>query len=144
MSAEAALPAQPNAWRVLLGFLLAPALPAALLSTLWSGGLGLLVSLLYWAYPPAIVLGVPLYVLLRRHMQPRIWIFLLAGGFVGVAVPALLGLWFLLSPHREPGLNEGLFLVAHGFALGALGGLVFWLRTVWPGGPTRIQTGADI
>src|SRR5262245_36854526 len=84
---------QPKPWRVALGFLVAPLVPAALwaLAGVWRG-LSLaayvpsvILIALYGAYPVAVLLGVPAYFLLRCQLRPRLITIALAGGLIAAA-----------------------------------------------------------
>ena len=135
--------------RVLLGFLLAPLVPAgaallapalptpALLAIFKSG----LLLLPYVGYPVALILGVPLYWLFRKNAWLKAWQVALAGAAIGVVVPVLIPLTVLAA-----GLLEGRSLslsilaeAAHAWAgfilLGAVVGLVcafvFWLIAIY-------------
>ena len=150
---------RPKVWRLLLGFLLAPLAPAVLLSLIESGNLSIVpVTLMYGGYPPAILLGVPAYFLLRNHLQPHFWLAMLAGGIVAALPWVALA---LLPPaasyaeigqcvsvmdgkHTWCGLWESARFASMVFALGALGGLVFWLCAIWrgPGAGSKALTAA--
>jgi hypothetical protein len=139
---------RPKAWRVLLGFLLAPLMPAILFSLIASGDLSTVsAALIFGGYPPAIVLGVPAYLLLRNRLSPHFWLAMLAGGIIAALPWVALA---LLPPaasyaevgqcvsvidgkHTWCGFWESAKFASIVFALGALGGLVFWLCAVWRG-----------
>jgi hypothetical protein len=72
----------PPAWRVGLGFILAPASAALLMAAYLPAFDGLPPVQRFWntawlyamigAYPPTILLGLPAYFALRRHVEPRL------------------------------------------------------------------------
>lgn len=135
--------AQPNpsGWRLLSAFVLAPVIPAAFLAAyLWQGADGsyfsntLILVLLFGAYPSEIVLGVPAYFILRRLVAPSATACALAGGMVATIPWLISGLIY--------GLNQGspggaLMFPAATFALGVVGGLVFWAIAVATLRPSR-------
>ena len=79
------------------------------------------------AYPVALVVGVPLYVLVRRFWRVTLWSCLVGGtisGFIGTGlVIAVEGGDFVNA------FAVGLFAVPAG--IGAILGLVFWLLAYW-------------
>jgi hypothetical protein len=91
----------PPAWRVALGFIIAPAFAALLMAAWLPGYDGLPPAQAFWnsawlyaaigAYPPAILLGVPAYFALRRRVAPTLTNCTLAGA----AIPILS--WGLLT-----------------------------------------------
>jgi hypothetical protein len=134
-------------WRLVLGFLFAPFVPAVVFSIMQWGGLGgILPVLIYGAYPAAIVLGIPAYFLLRHWVGPRLVTIMLVGGVIA-ALPWLM--LFLLPQSGSVrseindcvtridgyvtwcGMVDAFKLAAEIFSYGALGGLVFWLCVVW-------------
>ena len=144
---------QPKSWRVALGFLVAPLVPAALwlLPGLASGasiasyGSFVIVVTVYAAYPATLVLGLPTYFALRRRIRPRLMLILPVAGLIAAAPwPVLL---LLLPKPRDAwigschtvvegtttlcGYLEGLKFIALVFGLGAIGGAAFWLCVVW-------------
>jgi hypothetical protein len=117
--------------RTIGGFLVAPlgGLIAACLFVLpWIGELGglgsyLVVGIIY-AYPSAILIGLPLYLLTKRAIgHLRFWHFVVGG--IATALP---GLYFVLAPENVPYfqrtwlLNTFLCVVT-----GAVAGVVLWL-----------------
>lgn len=153
--------ASPAAWRVAVAFVAAPLVVAVGLA--WAeppyGGpdrmrrvveAGIAYALV-GAYPPALLLGVPAFLALRRRLRPTALNCML----VGAAVAALP--WLLLGP-LLPGSDDatimgratridgrttpwGWFLLARFVAMtagaGAVGGAVFWLTAAarmprWP------------
>jgi hypothetical protein len=139
---------QPKAWRIILGFVLSPLIPAVFLVAPTFPALGLV---MLYVYPPTILLGVPTYFLLRHRVRPRIWILMLAGGIIAAA-PWAAYLLYVEGPtngsigtlfsdcqnvidHKTTwcGLNSTLEFFAMLFELGAAGGLIFWLCLVWRG-----------
>ena len=146
---------RPQAWRVLLGFLLAPLVPAIVFSLLASGDLSAVsTAVIYGGYPPAIVLGVPAYLLLRNRLSPRVWLAMLAGGIIAALPWVALALLPPAASYAEVGpcvsvidgkrtwceLVESAKFAAIVFALGALGGVVFWLCAAWRGPGAQTQT----
>ena len=140
-------PPDPKAWRLLLGFLLAPVLPSIFYALLLKGDLSLLgLVLVIGGYVPTILIGLPLYLVLRNRVRLRVWIVMLAGGFVAVVPWVILS---LLSPADYASLGDCVSVIngrttwcghvrnfelyALLFALGAVGGLVFWICAVWKG-----------
>jgi hypothetical protein len=129
-------------YRTLVAFIVSPAAPLA------SAGIAYLferdktlfgfatATTLLYAYPAAIIFGVPLYFYARRRGWLRWWQIALQaaliGGAVAVLILAFIGLlgWdstrttFAMS-RRE--LTETAGLVALGFGLGGASGLLFWL-----------------
>src|SRR5471030_2086393 len=74
-----------NVWRILLGFVLAPPVPALTFSLIHLGGPdAILLALIYGALPATIVFCIPVFVLLYRSAQPRIVTIVLMGGIVAV------------------------------------------------------------
>jgi len=144
---------RPKLWRVAFGFVAAPLVPAALwmLPELWNGaplasyGSFVMLVAIYGAYPATILLGVPAYFVLRRRMRPLLVSLLLAGGLIAAAPwPALM----LLLPNPQDawiggchtvvdgkttwcGYWEGVKFIGWIFALGATGGVAFWICVVW-------------
>jgi hypothetical protein len=117
--------------RAVSGFLVAPlfgVIAACLLVLPWIGELeGLatyvLVGILY-AYPSAILVGLPLYVLMK-HARGTVSFWHFVGGGVASALP---GLYFVLAPENVPyfqrtwPVDTVLCLTA-----GAAAGVVLWL-----------------
>jgi len=153
MSGSVQGPPQPKLWRVALGFLMAPLVPAALwlLPGLWYGtpvasfGSQVMLVTFYGPYPAIVLLGVPAYLLLRRRLSPRLITVALAGGVIAAAPWAVL---LLLLPHPTDawvgrchtvinghttwcGYLEGMKFIALVFGLGVIGGIVFWICAVW-------------
>ena len=138
---------RPSLWRIMLGFILAPLVPSLLFSLIGSGTLrDVSLVLIYGGYPPALVLGIPAYFLLRNHLTPRFWLAMLAGGIIA-ALPWIV-LALLPAPaashaevgqcvsvidgrHTWCGLWESAKFAGIVFAFGALGGFVFWLCVAW-------------
>jgi len=143
--------------RVLLGFLLAPLVPAgaallvsalpapALLEVFKSG----LIFLPYVGYPIALLLGVPLYWLFRKHAWLRAWQVTIAGAALGVVIPVLVPILVLAAGLLE-GRSLTLSILAEAASawagyilLGAVVGLVcafvFWLIAIYGSQPTRLN-----
>ena len=144
----------PPAWRVLLGFVVAPAIAALLMATLMPAYDGLPMPERIWksaqiytlvgAYPSALIFGLPAYLLLRRHLDPTI----VKCMSVGASVAALP--WLILSILPSGATQEsvggratvidgqrtlyGWMLNAESVlqiaTFGAVGGLMFWLIVV--------------
>ena len=135
-----------SAWRLLAAFVVAPLVPAVAVATFmwWESNSAyfsntLILVLLFGAYPAATILGAPAYLVLHRYIGPSA----LACGLVGGAIAAIpwLTLGVFGGPHQathggKPTVVDGV-LTAFGwmellqfvsitFALGAVGGLVFW------------------
>lgn len=115
--------------RVVYAFILAPALiPAAwIVGALVLGsqgwvGIGLFV-LVFFAYLPALVLGVPTYLIARRR-GVRLTPFRAA--LTGVLVAS--APWFVLGLAFS---STGLWFAAIAAAAGAMSGLAFWAVAVW-------------
>ena len=138
--------------RIIFGFIIAPAVPAAILA-FWTffdgvdnGSYLRTVAMfaLYGGYPAAVIFGVPALLVLRRCLSPRFVYALAVGGLVACAP------WFLMfllgdaadyaSIDGRPTVLEGertlfgwfeaLKFLGLVFALGAAGGTVFWLVAV--------------
>ena len=137
-------------WRRLLAaFALAPLVPAVLISTpslfderSFSSFMRLVtLYALFGGYPVALLFGLPALLFLKRWLRPRLIWTVLAGALVATAPWCLL----LLSPGQNDFSSVGgqitvqdgqqtLFgwievskMLGLIFALGALGGMVFWL-----------------
>jgi hypothetical protein len=138
-------PIKLNVWRVLLGFMLAPLVPALALSLIHFGGVHAIpLVLIYDALPATIIFGIPFFVLLYRRVQPRIVTIVVMGGIVAV----LPRLWPMLAPAASHAQIDDCVTIENGrttwcgllwnmkflsivFAYGAFGGLVFWFCVVW-------------
>ena len=120
--------------RVLLGFALTPMLPAFYAALFfaqpWAFAIGVSLS-----YPVALLLGLPLYVVLRRRKQLG-WQPLTLVGMV-CALPVVVLYWIVgTPPHLEPfGLVNALCLEAWG----AFSGLCFWLLAVAGSSPLTVR-----
>lgn len=100
----------PPAWRVVLGFIVAPASAALLMAAYLPGYDGLPPIQRFWnsawlyavvgAYPPTVLLGVPAYFALRRHIEPTLRNCM----FVGAALPVLT--WGLFSVLPSAAVSE--------------------------------------
>ncbi len=146
-----ALPS-PRPWRLAAGFLLAPLVPAALWSLLSSGqqpiswvlNFALAVALI-GGFPAALVLGVPVYLLLRRRLRPKVPVVVLVGGLIA-ATPWLAMMAVMKNPTSAAigtcqtvldgqttwcGYLVGLKFLSLIFGFGAVGGLTFWIAVVW-------------
>lgn len=136
----------PRFWRVALGFVLAPLVPAMLFGLLDPGLIGLAAML---AYPSAILFGLPAYIVLRRLLRPRLLAIAVVGGLVAIAPFVVLTIFpsaieassndcvSVKAGHTTLcGTVESVKMMLLIFPLGALGGLVFWLCAVC--GDTRL------
>ena len=144
---------QPPTWRVVLAFVLAPLVPAALVAatTLFDGSPNggyltwLALFAVFGAYPATVLFGLPAFFLLRRRLKPRLASVVLVGGLVAAA-PWLLIVVFVPNPDSAMigehvtvnhgvktiwGWIEGLKLVGGVFLLGLLGGIAFWFAALW-------------
>ena len=142
---------QPPAWRLLLGLVLAPLLPAVLFSLIESGDLGSVwLAAVFGGYPAAIVLGIPAYLLLRNRVEPRVGTLMLVGGLIAMAPWLLLSLVSgadqaavgncvtVIDGRRTwCGYLSMIDMLARIFAYGAIGGLAFWICAVWRGMPSE-------
>lgn len=130
----------PSSERVLLGFLIAPAVPVlvvmalvtgyALVGALGDGGVpSLLLTCLLIAfvgvgvaYIPALLIGVPAYVLLSRRMR----LTAVNGAMAGAVLAALSGVVSTSGTSTSSGMLWVLAISALAGVLGALAGLAFW------------------
>ena len=143
-------PETPRGWKVLAAFVLAPMLPALLLSVLSPAYVGLpdmpsrvlrtfAFTLVVGGYIPALLVGLPTYALLRHRLWPTLPNCVAAGAFVATLPWALLA--FLPMADQASmdisstiidgrltwfGIVETLNVIAPIAALGAVGGGVFW------------------
>jgi hypothetical protein len=142
---------EPPAWRIVVGFVAAPALAAAAYSCALPACDGIsnlyqrvfmtfVMCCLFGAYPTAIVFGIPTFFLLRKRLRPTLISCALAGACVA-AMP-----WVLLTILPSPAsfIQEGRHIEivedhktvwwwinlaiadAQVAAVGLLGGLAFW------------------
>ena len=137
---------KPSALRLAAAFVVAPILPAAVVAAYISQESyhgyflnSLVLVLLFGAYPGAIFLGGPAYLVLRQRIRPSALACALAGGMVA-AIP-----WLAIGVFGGPdqasvddkltvsngvltvfGWLELLRFVSVTFVLGAVGGFVFW------------------
>lgn len=88
-------------------------------------------GLLVFALPATVLLGLPLYLVLRRRVRLTVITAASAGAVVGAA-PALLMNLALLSQGLARNAAEVLALPLLATAPGALGGLVFWAVVARP------------
>lgn len=119
---------RPSTRRLLVGFLLAPIAPAflvasfAILTGPSTAVFLFTTSVLLGGYFPMVVVGLPLYALVRRRMKPTWPNCAAAGAFVATLPWALIdmvtGHFSVISAVTQVGLLGG---------LGAIGGSVFWL-----------------
>jgi hypothetical protein len=142
----------PRPWRLAAGFLLAPLVPAALWSLLSlgqqpiSGILNFAITVaLIGGFPAALVLGVPVYLLLRRRLRPKLPVVVFFGGLIA-AMPWLAIMGVMKNPTSAAigtcqtvldgqttwcGYLVGLKFLSLIFGFGAVGGLTFWIAVVW-------------
>lgn len=124
--------------RLILGFLAAPLVPCILAATAASLRQGDLASipfgtLLYalFAYPFALVLGIPTYLLISRLGHPSLVRVIFSGGILGL----ISGLIFLelLDLNWVTTGNNGKFTIILLFGIfGAITALVFWWLAIRP------------
>lgn len=137
-------------WRRLLAaFAIAPLVPALLVSTPSLFDEGGLSSYVRWValfalvggYPAALLFGLPALLVLKRWLRPRLVWAVLAGGLVAAAPWSLV----MLIPDQLESASVGGQVTVHNgqrtlfgwisalqvlgfaFALGTIGGMVFWL-----------------
>ena len=142
-----------KAWRVALGFVVAPLAPSALaaVSTLADGGPNggygqwLALFALVGGYPATLVFGIPAYFVLSRFLRPRLIYVVLAGGVVAAAPFVLVMLFGGVADYASVGEHvtaqrgvrtfwgwiEMLKAVGLAFGLGLVGGLAFWMAAVF-------------
>lgn len=132
---EATAPVPPKSWQaVLRGFLLAP-LASALLQGLIMLSPGAAIMTLIFAYPLALLLGLPGYLLFRRMRWLKPWQVIAAGGTLGAAVALIVFLGTGQGAVSAPTLLAvGLFTL-HGAVVAA----VFW----WIAIGTRARVPTD-
>lgn len=124
--------------RVVLAFLIAPA-TALLLAAVADGigyvlgsslklsGLGLVLTAVY-AYPTAVILGIPTFLVFRHRGWFRWWQFVLGGMVIGCIPPLLVLVGIFGMPFAEFLLSaDGAVFLGLGAAIGAVSVLVFWL-----------------
>lgn len=144
-------------WRVALAFAVAP-IPSILVFTLIESGFqgfgrGIYLVAVLGAYPPLLLLGLPLYVLLYREVRPRLALTCILAGAVAVLPWLLLVSLTSFQPVSSNEKIGSVFVVENGrltlaglwlnvqflakiFALGAFAGAIFWMiasRRVQPG-----------
>jgi hypothetical protein len=146
--------------RVILGFLIAPLAGAAFFAVLAMAipgfnpleslrdavGFVLLIAM-YGAYPPALLLGVPAYFVLRNWVAPKLHTTALVGGVIA-CIPWL---WAMYWPGLRAGVSsqvgtcvseidgvttwcghmQNLKMLSLIFLGGVAGGAAFWLCVVW-------------
>ena len=124
--------------RLILAYLIAPAVPSLLDGLLSIARSNISTNapldgapifspfLTIISYLCAGLIGIPLYLILRRHLGNSWWKYVLLGSFIG-GVPALL---LIMTLNNEPsGLGPGIVQIAAliGPYYGAIGGLAFWI-----------------
>ncbi|CAH1678178.1 IncF plasmid conjugative transfer protein TraG [Hyphomicrobiales bacterium] len=137
---------QASGKRIFVAFLFAPVLPAVVMGFILSSvfqGMTLLygfgVSLIVGGYIPMLVVGIPIYQGLKRRISPKLLTCAAAGG--AVASCPLLVLLLMGAPHSATvgdvatarngvttlgGWALAMPYLGGVFALGAIGGFVFW------------------
>ena len=140
-------------WRVVLAFLLAPVVPAALvvLAISPAGLQDELTDLRFWqfvslivmvaGYPPSLLIGLPLYFALKRRARADWWIATFAGGACAAIPWVYLLVWGglfdgLASERPVPFIGFSSIV----FGLGLIGGFSFWVIAIAGGKPSK--TGA--
>lgn len=129
----------PPLWRVLLGLILAPAVPAALVALFGVATGGELTNTLgfavflggFYGVVPALVFGAPAYWVLRGLIRPTAWASVLAGAVVA-SVPA-----------AAAALAFGAYIIPVAAPLGAIGGLTFWFVALRGVHPARARGGGS-
>ncbi len=153
MTAAPSHPVQPPLWRVVTGFVVAPAIAAILMAVIEQAGRGLPDPLMFlWlagviallgAYPAALF-GIPAYMILSEVRAPRLLYCALTGAIVA-AIPWALVTVLLPNPQSAsiggiPSVIDGT-RTAHGWllqgqfllqiaGLGAASGAAFWAIVV--------------
>ena len=140
---------QPGLGRLILGFVMAPlsaTLALVLLSRIGSppylGSFSLALTsfliALVIAASCTIVLGIPVYLLLRRRVSPTLPRIALAGSLLGLAAYLFVSgpvLWIRISEiwdQLPPGtMIAELRSSALTMVSGLIGGIIFWVCTVW-------------
>lgn len=146
---------KPPAYRIFFAFLGAPTFATALVASVGSYGndavpdsfawnlFAFIIGLLFVTLPLTVVVGVPLFLVLRRHVRPSFWACSLAGAAV-LCLPVLLILLSLATTTFPPYATSGYFTFLYGertgwwwfesavlfgaaAALGLVAGFVFWL-----------------
>ena len=83
-----------------------------------------------YALASTIILGIPLYYLLRKRVLLSPMVSILAGGLVALAATLLL---VLSDEGTRSNMAETFGFVATSFICGLIAGLVFWLCAFWRG-----------
>jgi hypothetical protein len=129
--------------RVLIGFLLAPGVPALVLYLVKVDSSNApLVPLLLTplAYVAALVLGIPVYLVLRRRRIRTLLAYVILGALIGVVFYALyFGIESFLSPLSVPKLDAAVRRGAIAAIYSAAASAVFWLIAIsrFPHSPER-------
>jgi hypothetical protein len=113
---------------------MAPLIAGFLYAIFYSVRLGVISILFFlatwvFAFGSTIILGGPIYLLLRRSVRPHLPIVAFVGGLIGVPPAA----WILINSFEGPlgtAPNAVKFL-GEFFLFGIVGGIIFWLCTVW-------------
>ena len=131
---ELPLKAVPQTSRIVLGFVLAPLLPAFYATMFfaqpWAFPIGVALS-----YPAALLFGLPLFFAFRRKGWLTWWHMSLCG--LLCTLPLVILYWQIgTPPHLEAfGLVNALILAAWG----AFAGLAFWLLSIAGTTPVRLH-----
>jgi hypothetical protein len=128
--------------RKLIGFTVAPLVPALLLCLLsvvngYGNASVVPLVLLPFAYAAALIVGIPVHLVMQRKGVQSLWGYLICGAAIGMTFEMLMdGLPVLLnwSSERDYSLalirsSVGSLIVAIGYAVVASG--VFWLMALW-------------
>jgi hypothetical protein len=144
----------PPRWRVLAGFILAPAVPGLVFSALYPAFAGLtdpferiwrtfIGTVIFGGYVPAFAFGVPAYMILRLWLKPTLVACATAGAGVAAFPWTLLVLAAWTDERRMIGqltwfrLSEAASMVGEVALFGAMGGAVFWLVAVGVSAPCQ-------
>lgn len=139
---------QPKTWRLVLGFAITPlAVPFAFLchglidSGYLPGALSRFFSMAKTGYVPALVLGIPLYLVLRGRVALTLPLCALAAAVIGGTVGLVLDL--ALDGIRPQPLSTRALIYLATLATGALHGLLFWFIVVFRGRPAATKAPAS-
>ncbi len=124
--------------RLVTGFLVAPAVPLAL-GAVYSAlagvnALGAAAMFVVYAYPIALVIGIPAFLWFRRNGWLQWWQVTAAGAAIGAMLPLSLTIVWVSRDGFDPG---AVVFVMDGVVLGALCAFVFWLVGLRIAGKTR-------
>jgi hypothetical protein len=118
-------------WRVVLGFILAPAAPLLPVAPFaLFGGIDVLGPVIFlvgfYSYPLALVFGVPAYLVLRRFGRIELRHTLLAGATIGSMPSVYIAIMSIFNDATLSGLALALFVLLYGIPLGLLCSTAFW------------------